>query len=96
MYSKRGGRVQVNMMQFHELVERVDKLEAENKPKEVEQKPIKLEKPTDGENVLTKNKVMALLDKKGIKYDNRKRKDVLIELLNKEVETCQEDQTESD
>lgn len=87
MYSKRGGRVQVNMMQYNELVERVENLEAQNKPKEVEQKE---------ESVLSKKDVMALLDDKDIKYNPRDKKDVLIELLNKEVELCQKDQTELD
>lgn len=108
-YGRRGGRIQVNMLQYMELVERVEKLEALIKPKEVEHiredvsvmhpkgfsYPENEEENSDKEkNVLTKNKVMALLDEKGIKYNPRDKKDVLIELLNKEVETCQEDQTE--
>ena len=84
-YGRRGGRIQVNMLQYMELVERVEKLEAQIKPKEVEQKTIKLNKEPDGEDVLTKNKAMALLDEKGIKYNPRDKKEVLIELLNSEV-----------
>ena len=34
-YGRRGGRVQVNMLQFREPVGRVEKLEALVKPKEV-------------------------------------------------------------
>ena len=71
---RRDGRVQVNMMQYMELVERVDKLEALVKPKEVEQN-------SDEETVLTKNELMISLDKKGIQYNPRDKKDVLIELL---------------
>ena len=71
-YGKRGGRVQVNMMQYQELVERVEKLEALVKPKEVDQEFL----PD-----LTKDEVMKALDKKGIKYNIRDKKDVLIELL---------------
>ena len=71
---RRGGRVQVNMLQYMELVERVDKLEALIKPKEVEQN-------SDEEIVLTKNELMISLDKKGIKYNPRDKKDVLVELL---------------
>ena len=65
---RRGGRVQVNMMQYMELVERVDKLEALIKPKEVEQN-------SDEEIVLTKNELMISLDKKGIKYNPRDKKE---------------------
>ena len=75
MYSKRGGRVQVNVLQFNELKERVANLEAQSAPKEVEQ----------DEPVLTKNQIIALLDEKGIEYNPRDKKDILIELLNKEV-----------
>lgn len=75
---RRGGRVQVNMMQYQELVERVEKLEALIKPKEVEQN-------LDEETVLTKNEIMSLLDNKGITYNPRDKKDILIELLDKGV-----------
>lgn len=78
MTSKRGGRVQVNMLQFYELVDRVEKLEAQNAEKKEEQE--------EKEPVLTKKDVIALLDEKGIKYNPRDKKDALIELLNKEVE----------
>ncbi len=85
MHTKRGGRVQVNMMQFYELVERVDKLEQLLKEK--------VSEPEEG-HAPTKPEVMASLDEKGIKYNPRDKKDVLIGLLNKGQETCQEDQTE--
>lgn len=69
---KRGGSVQVNRMQYMELVERVEKLEALVKPKEVEQ---------DKKPELTKNEVMKALDKKGITYNIRDKKVILVELL---------------
>jgi ATP-dependent protease HslVU (ClpYQ) ATPase subunit len=103
MYSKRGGRVQVNMMQYYELVERVENLEKLHNKEEVKHEAIEpaeenevIEADEVEKIVLTKNKAMALLDEKGIKYNPRDKKDVLVELLNNEVETCQEDQTESD
>jgi ATP-dependent protease HslVU (ClpYQ) ATPase subunit len=103
MYSKRGGRVQVNMMQYYELVERVENLEKLHKKEEVKHEAIEpaeenevIEADEVEKIALTKNKAMALLDEKGIKYNPRDKKDVLVELLNNEVETCQEDQTESD
>ena len=73
MYGKRGGRVQVNMMQYQELVERVETLEAILIKKEVE-------KPETAEP--TKPDIMKALDDKGIKYNSRDKKDVLIGLLN--------------
>lgn len=89
MYSKRGGRVQVNMMQYQELVERVEKLETQNdkkedvRPKSIINK-VDITKEEVETVVLTKNEAMALLDEKEIKYNPRDKKDVLIELLNTE------------
>lgn len=89
MYSKRGGRVQVNMMQYQELVERVEKLETQNDkkedvwPKSIINK-VDITKEEVETVVLTKNEAMALLDEKEIKYNPRDKKDVLIELLNTE------------
>ncbi len=92
MQSKRGGRIQVNMLQYYELVERVEKLEAQNVQEDVKQEePEEITQEESGEDstileVLTKPQVMALLDEKGTKYNPRDKKDVLIELLNSEVE----------
>jgi hypothetical protein len=82
---KRGGRVQVNMMQYYELVDRVTVLEA------IVSK-LDLAKPEAVE--LTKNDIMKALDDKRIKYNPRDRKDILQELLNNEVTKCLDDQTE--
>ena len=74
MDGRRGGRVQVNMLQYMELVERVEKLEALVKPKEVKQ--VK-------EPALTKEEIMSRLDKKGIKYNLKTTKAKLIKLMYK-------------
>ena len=91
MYGKRGGRVQVNMMQFYELVERVTALEnalSKTKVKEVVK--------DTSEDEMTKKEVIDLLVSNGIKHNPRDKKEVLLDLLNNEVESCQEDRTESD
>lgn len=82
MYSKRGGRVQVNMMQYRELENRVDALEkaAKSKPVELKKKPETINKTDSGP---TKPDVIKMLKDKNIKHDPRDKKDVLIELLNK-------------
>lgn len=92
MYSKRGGRVQVNMMQFYELVERVENLE--NALSNDNGKKEQVKKSSDEP---TKKEVIAMLDEHPeIKYNPRDKKEVLLSLLNKEVDTCQDDQTESE
>ena len=82
-YGRRGGRVQVNFLQYMELVKRVDNLEAFMNKKEVIQ-----------DIELTKNDIMKDLDDKGIKYNPRDRKDILQELLNNEVDICLNDKPE--
>ncbi|MBW1853101.1 MAG: hypothetical protein JRJ00_00210 [Deltaproteobacteria bacterium] len=84
---KRGGSVQVNMLQFYELVQRVEKLE-----ELIKEKPET--KTSKEDSNVTKNDVMALLDEKGIKYNPRDKKEVLVELLNEGLEICQKDQTD--
>jgi hypothetical protein len=86
MQGKRGGRVQVNMMQYMELVERVEGLEAIVKN-------IDVAPPVEAE--LTKPNIMKALDNAGVKYNPRDKKEVLSELLSG-VEICQDDQTELD
>ena len=93
MYGKRGGRVQVNMMQFYELVERVAALENALSKLKVNEEAQE-EVPVDGE--MTKKEVIESLVSKGVKHNPRDKKEVLLSLLNTEVELCQEDRTESD
>ena len=71
MQGKRGGRVQVNMMQYMELVARVEKLETMIGKNVVE----------ESNPELTKKEIVKLLDKKGIEYNIRDKKDILIKLL---------------
>lgn len=83
MHSKRGGRVQVNMMQYRELENRVDALEKAGKPIESKTKPETNEKP---DTTVTKAVVIKMLKDKNVKHDPRDKKDVLLELLNKSEE----------
>ena len=79
MYGKRGGRVQVNVMQFMELKERVAVLE--NALSELTKKDTVKDTSEDG---MTKKDVIDLLDAQGIKYNPRDKKEVLLDLLNSE------------
>ena len=78
---KRGGSVQVNMMQYQELVERVERLESLIVKDHVEQSQITETAVVTETVVLTKIETMTLLDEKGIKYNPRDKKGILIELL---------------
>jgi len=79
MNGKRGGRVQVNMMQYYELVDRV--LALENALSELTKK----DTVKDTSDEITKKYVIESLNAKGIKHNPRDRKEVLVDLLNNEV-----------
>lgn len=66
MTGKRGGRVQVNVLQYMELVQRVEELE-----KAVYGKP----------DSMTKNEVIEKLKESGIEFNPRDKKEVLMSLL---------------
>ena len=88
-YGKRGGRVQVNMMQYQELVERVEKLEAliNVEGRIITRKEVSVIHPKgfipgkDAKKEMTKQQIMKSLDEKDIKYNIRQKKDVLLKLL---------------
>jgi len=86
MEGRRGGRVQVNVLQYQELVERVERLEA------ILQKP---DIGKVGQDDLTKKDIMEMLDHRGISYTTRDTRDDLIAFLNDEgADKCQKDKQE--
>ena len=73
MQGRRGGRIQVNFLQFMELTERVERLEAA-----IFKDNISLE----SDNELTKQDIKDLLDQQGISYTTKHTKEDLLGLLN--------------
>lgn len=84
MYSKRGGRVAVNRMQFQDLVYRVQRLEEEASDNAADPET----------STLTKPDVIKKLKELNIDHNPRDKKYDLIELLPKDEELCQNDQME--
>lgn len=73
MSGRRGGRVQVNMLQYLELVERIDRLES-----------LVLKVGKEEESDLTKKEIMEQLDALSISYNARSRREELLSLLPEE------------
>lgn len=71
MQNKRGGRVQVNMMQYYELVRRVEKLENAL----IDNNEVKKE------TELTNGEMREMLTKRGISFTTRNTKEELLQLL---------------
>lgn len=85
MQGRRGGRVQVNALQFMELEERVAKLEA---------LLIDTNTEVEGNDSLTREDIMEILDKQHISYRKKDTRDVLLGLLNQGDTQCQKELTE--
>lgn len=73
MMNKRGGRVQVNMMQYQELVNRVDALEKILFDKQLE--------TVREESELTKGEIKEILMKRDVPFTTKNTKEELLGLL---------------
>ena len=73
MVNKRGGRVQVNMMQYYELVGRVEKLEKALFDSQIEE--------VKTESELTNGEIKEILTQRNIPFTTRSTKEELLKLM---------------
>lgn len=73
MTNKRGGRVQVNMMQYYELVQRVEKLEKALFDSQIE--------VVKKDSELTNGEIKEILTQRNIPFTTRNTKEELLKLM---------------